>query len=119
VHSEIAHIDRLVDGCFRSFGKFPLFVSYSMLFFAAATNYERQRLANPDFNGAFLLADDSRFATLVRQTHEELCRLTDHSSMSADWQIFDERLLQSLAPYNHVGLGDRSLRNMYRHTAPS
>ncbi len=119
VLNEIAHIDRLVDGCFMSFGQFPLLVSYSMLFFAAATTYERQRLQNPGFNGAFFGADQAHFTAIVAQAHDELRQLTKRTATPTECRDFQDRLLHALVPYNHVGLGDRSVHNMYRYTAPS
>jgi len=55
VRSELTLIDELVSGCYASFGRFRLFTAYFMLYFAAATSYERRRLAaNDAFDGLFL-----------------------------------------------------------------
>ena len=43
--SELRWIDQLVNGCYRSLRDFRKFVAFSMCYFAAATTYERRRLA--------------------------------------------------------------------------
>ena len=118
MRAEIAHIDRLVAGCFQTFGHFDLFVAYSMLFFAAATRYERVRGNATDFQGAFLGADDPVFTGLVTENYNRLTELIANRRQPSACRKFEQQLLQGLAPYNHVGLGDPSVQNMYRHTAP-
>ena len=63
MHTELTLIDELVSGCYDSFGRFGLLTAYSMLYFAAATSYERRRLATHDeYRGLFLCADDADVA---------------------------------------------------------
>jgi FADH2 O2-dependent halogenase len=114
---EVAFIDRLVSGCFMSFGRFPLLVAYSMLYFAAATDYERRRSRDPQFQGAFLGADNPQFVSILEQAHCELQELTSQDPTEAQCDEFTDRLIEALRPFNRVGLGDRSLHNMYRYTA--
>lgn len=117
---ELAQMDRLVHGCFLAFDCFPALVAYSHLYFAAATMYERRRLADPTRRGAFLLADDPEFAALVSRQHERLMRLRaayprSLSEEQAAPLIADLRA--ELRPYDHVGLLSPGKPNMYAHTA--
>ncbi|MCH7990384.1 MAG: FAD-dependent oxidoreductase, partial [Planctomycetes bacterium] len=60
--SELDLIDQLVGGCYAAFADFRLFTAISMLYFAAATTYEHRRAdGGPNFQAAFLCADDSQF----------------------------------------------------------
>jgi FADH2 O2-dependent halogenase len=117
VWQELAHIDRLVAGCFLCLGRFPLLAAYSMLYFAAATEYERRRRDRSELPGAFLRADDPPFVALVQDAYDELATIVSLPEESGQWSRFENRLLEKLKPYNHVGLGDRSVQNMYRYTA--
>ena len=117
VLDEVAHIDRIVDGCFLSFGQFPLLVAYSMLYFAAATDYERRRSSDPQFSGSFLGADNPEFVAIVERAHRELQQLIRQRPTPEQCHEYADQLIQWLKPYNRVGLGDPSARNMYRYTA--
>ena len=118
--AELDLIDQLVSGCFLGLGEFRLFGLMSMLYFAAATSYERLRLgALRNFAPAFLLADDPTWRDIIAAMHSR-ARTIVSSPEPARRQQLDElesELVKSLAPYNRVGLCDRSLRNMYRHSA--
>ncbi len=120
VLAELDLIDQLVSGCFLGLGEFRLFGLMSMLYFAAATSYERLRLgALRNFAPAFLLADDPTWRDIIAAMHSR-ARTIVSSPEPARRQQLDElesELVKSLAPYNRVGLCDRSLRNMYRHSA--
>lgn len=114
---ELRQMDQLVDGCFRSFDHFPLLVAYSLLYFAAATTYERRRVESPDHRGAFLLADDPDFSTFVTRCHRELRGLTASPSTDRDRDAYIGRLRAGLAPFDHVGLRSPTIPNMFAHTA--
>jgi hypothetical protein len=82
-----------------------------MLYFAAATSYERARLdASGEFSGAFLLADDPGWLAIVRRNWQRLREETDIERL-------ERELAESIAPFNVVGLCDPTVRNMYRHSA--
>jgi FADH2 O2-dependent halogenase len=111
VQSELLLIDRLVSGCYsalrqRSFRKF---VAWSMCYFAAATSLERRRLDGPDETTALFLADDQGFQQAVADLQSRL----ETESDSAFEQLCKERL----APFNHVGLFQPPIPNMYARTA--
>lgn len=109
VREEIDLIDQLVAGCYATFDRFPLFVAYSMLYFAAATTFERRRAAHQ--TGAFLGADCRPLREAVAWA---LHQVTRPEGLSAE--VFFDELAAAMQPFNQVGLWDRSVRNMYRHT---
>jgi FADH2 O2-dependent halogenase len=117
VKLELKFIDRLVHGCYQTLRRFELFTNFSMLYFAAATTYERRRLDEllPP-GGAFLCADDEELTRIVEQVEQWLAAVTGgRTGMSAS--TFRERVAEAVTPYNHAGLCDPSCRNMYRYTA--
>src|SRR5690606_33135866 len=60
LRQEFTLVDRLVAGGYATRGVFPLFAAFSMLYFAAATTYERRRQRKELPPGAaFLCADDA------------------------------------------------------------
>jgi FADH2 O2-dependent halogenase len=121
VFGELEFIDRLVHGCYRTLGDFRLFVPFSMLYFAAATWYERQRAsANRDFWNErwFLCADELRLCELVKEMHERVVSLTGGPPAADDAVTkFEQDLADGLRPFNIAGLCDPTVRNMYRYTA--
>lgn len=111
VFAELELIDLLVSACFDAMGDFRRFVATSMLYFAAATSYERARLVSSgEFSGAFLLADDPHWIAIVR-------RLSQRVREETDIERLERELAETIAPFNVVGLCDPSVRNMYRHSA--
>ena len=120
VRSELTLIDELVSGCYDSLGRFGLLTAYSMLYFVAATSYERRRLETPDeYHGAFLCADDRGLRQMIRDVRAQLAALLDADDLSPARIADFERLVErEIAPFNHVGLCDPDAGNMYRHTGP-
>ena len=118
VIEEVRLIDRLVAGCYLGLLDFRLFTAWSMLYFAAATSYEKDRVSRGGDAG-FLLSRDPGFVGTVRQLFQALKTLVNRSGSVTDQQIqaFECRMKQELAPYNHVGLFDPAVPNMYRYTA--
>lgn len=111
VLGEVELIDLLVSGCFAALGDFRRFAAATMLYFAAATSYERARVASHgEFQPAFLLADDPNWLAVVQR----MCaRLRERP----DIEQFERELADAIRPFNVVGLCDPSVRNMYRHSA--
>jgi FADH2 O2-dependent halogenase len=114
---EIEFIDRLVAGCYACLGEFDLFVLSAMLYFAAATTYERRRLAGAlPAGAAFLCADDPQLQTVVARMSAVLqanARGEERSSLGALQRFVAEQI----APFNVAGLCDPAVQNMYRYTA--
>ena len=113
VGAELRLVDRLVSGCYAALGDFRLFTTWVMAYFAAATTYERRRIADPAGEVGFLCADDSRFVRMVERMHGELASVRGGGNVEA----FVSRMREELAPYNHVGLFEPAAPNMYWHTA--
>lgn len=118
VHAEIALIDELVHACYASLGRFPLFASCAMLYFAAATTYERRRMEGQLPSGAaFLCADDPPFRAAVRAIRKRLTEtLAQPAAATAD-AAFERFVADALRPFNHAGLCDPAAHNLYRYTA--
>jgi FADH2 O2-dependent halogenase len=111
VLGEVEMIDLLVSGCFAALGDFRRFAAATMLYFAAATSYERARCACVvEFQPAFLLANDPNWLAVVR-------RMCDRLRDVSDVGEFERALAEAIRPFNVVGLCDPALRNMYRHSA--
>ena len=86
--------------------------SRTMLYFAAATTYERRR-AECGFEPChlYLRADDAAFRQIVERF---FVRLALQAAPAAE---FERDIAAALRPYNIAGLCDSSVHNMYRHTA--
>jgi FADH2 O2-dependent halogenase len=112
-------VDRIVAGGYASRRVFPLFALFSMLYFAAATTFERRRQRGEQPPGAaFLCADNPAFRRLVSRTYVDLRRLLAAGPPGdGDVAAFERRVAETIAPYNHAGLCDPASRNMYRYTA--
>jgi len=118
VVEELRHIDRLVSCCYDSLEDFELFTACSMLYFAAATTFERLWNDKSHQRPGFLCTDDEQFSNLVREISTEIRGLYDSSQWNEEETNRVIRKIQSaIEPYNHVGLFAASVPNMYRYTA--
>ena len=117
VFTELDFVDQVVHGCYRAMSDFERFKDYSMTYFAAATCWEKRRMEAPDeFEGALFCADDLALRRAVNCLYVDL--LQSHSSgQPAEIAASRERTRQALAPFNHAGLCDPAVKNMYRYTA--
>ena len=124
VLAEVELIDLLVSGCFAAMGEFRLFASMSMLYFAAATSYERARIASTGtFAPAFLRADEPGWRAVVSRMWARLpAVLRELDGVMGERRRtiidrFETELAEVVRPFNVVGLCDPALKNMYRHSA--
>jgi len=118
LRNEFDLIDRIVSMGYASRQTFRLFAATSMLYFAAATTYERRRQAGEISPGAgFLCADDSCFYEAVQNVEQRLRRVLEPPCSEAAVESFEEFAAIVLRPFNRVGLFDRAAHNMYRYTA--
>jgi FADH2 O2-dependent halogenase len=119
LQSEFSLIDRLTSGAYRSMENFRLFTTFNMLYFAAATTYERGRISNSlGSTAAFLCADDVGFSKLVYELLDELNQLVDCPPYAEeDIATFERTVAERITPFNKVGLFDPAANNMYRYTA--
>jgi FADH2 O2-dependent halogenase len=106
--AELLATARLTGSLYASMANFPLFVSITLLYFAAASFSETaRRLGRPHLAASFLLHDHPSFpiqplldrAGAVRNT-AEAHRLSDD-------------ILRVIEPFNVAGLGDPERRNWY------
>ena len=114
VRQECELIDLLVHGCYATRKNFRAFTAFSMLYFAAATTYERRRLDDGVRDG-FLCADDPQFVAIVKSLWTQLPIQSEYKSTAVDQ--FEQSVAWRLRPYNYAGLCDPAVRNMYARTA--
>jgi FADH2 O2-dependent halogenase len=118
LRDEFEVIDRIVAAGYASRRHFRLFAATSMLYFAAATTYERRRQAGESPPGSALLcADDLRFRDIVFETDRTLRTLLKSEPTDASIDAFVRKTANAIARFNHVGLSDPAANNMYRYTA--
>lgn len=115
VQRELQLIDRLVAACYGALPCFRLFAACTMLYFAAATTYERRRMEGDVPPPAFLLADDVRFVELAQRFQERIAALRTFDEHAV--QQLEADLRSAIEPYNTAGLCDPAAANMYRYTA--
>ena len=115
---DLTLLDQLVSGCYDARRNFRLFIAFSMLYFAAATTYERRRAAGQLSPGAaFLCADDVELCARVAALGERLRAMLSQGEPQHDEIVQYERdVARALQPYNSAGLCDPNARNMYRYT---
>ena len=119
VFSETAFVDELVGGSFRLLDRFDLFASFSMLYFAAATTYERRRAENSGragYRGQFLCADDAALRASVAAVSARARELAAAES-DAGAADFAAAVALAIEPFNTAGLCDPRAANMYCYTA--
>tara|TARA_R110002072_G_scaffold302999_1_gene490998 strand:+ start:16882 stop:18549 length:1668 start_codon:yes stop_codon:yes gene_type:complete len=123
VRDELTLIDQLVAGCYDAIaqGSFRKFAAFTMCYFAAATTWERRRLSDkghpvPEIASsptvhrpALLCADVAEFRAAVYNLRGQMPDETDES--------FETLCKETLAPFNHVGLFEPHIPNMYGATA--
>jgi FADH2 O2-dependent halogenase len=113
VRRELRFVDALVRLCYDALPSFRAWTASSMLYFAAATTYERRRAdadGVPETPPSFLCADADRLRAAARQAR---ARLADGEDAAA-YEAFVEAAIE---PFNAVGLFAPPTPNMYPHTA--
>ncbi|HUQ69590.1 MAG TPA: hypothetical protein VM165_08710, partial [Planctomycetaceae bacterium] len=105
--AEIAFIDTIVAGSFRSFRDFPKMVAITMFYFASAIWSEHRRRSGTEIPTAFLCADDPR----LRASLERAYGMLDDPTVSAT--ALTEFVTAAVRPFNVGGLCDAAKRNLY------
>lgn len=116
--AELHLIDRLVAGAYRTFGRHPALLNHiSMLYFAAATTWERRRIEGTQTSPAtFLLADQPDWLARVDRCLEQLSLLVESDGQESI-ASFAGTIATAIASYNTAGLCQPEVRNMYRYTS--
>lgn len=118
LRSEFRLVDQIVAAGYASRNDFRLFAAVAMLYFAAATTYERRRQAGEMSPGsAFLCADDEHFAGVVADTCRRLPMTSDAGRSLSSSEAFERHTAEAIRPYNRVGLFDPTAKHMYWHTS--
>jgi FADH2 O2-dependent halogenase len=121
VRDELTLVDQLVAGCYDAIAErsFKKFTAFTMCYFAAATTWERRWLDDDrqrlNIKGAIrarpalLFADVADFRAAVFNLRGQMPDETEES--------FESLCKATLAPFNHVGLFEPPVPNMYGGTA--
>jgi FADH2 O2-dependent halogenase len=89
----------LIGGLYASMANFPVFVSLTLLYFAAASFSETaRRLGKPHLASSFLLCDNPRF---------------QFQKLDRESPTFADDVRRFIEPFNIAGLGDPARRNWY------
>ncbi|MBV8631449.1 MAG: tryptophan 7-halogenase [Silvibacterium sp.] len=101
---------RLIGALYANMNKFPVFVSLSLLYFAAVSYSEAaRRLGKPHLASSFLLRDHPDFGPACHRLLERAQRLhTRHDS-----NALCEEILHAIEPFNVAAFGDPGRRNWY------
>jgi FADH2 O2-dependent halogenase len=107
---ELVATARLVAGLYANMNNFPVFVSLTLLYFAAASFSETaRRLGKPHLAASFLLCDDPVFGPACTRLIERARHpLTEDESAELCQDI-----LATIGPFNVAGLGRSERRNWY------
>jgi FADH2 O2-dependent halogenase len=107
---ELLAAARLIGSLYKVMADFPLFVSVSLLYFAAVSFAEAaRRLGKPDRAGSFLLHDHPTFGPQCRTLFHRIAR----GPSAADSKELSGQILKMIEPFNVAGLGDPARRNWY------
>jgi tetracycline 7-halogenase / FADH2 O2-dependent halogenase len=105
---ELLATARLIGSLYATMSDFPLFVSLSLLYFAAASFSETaRRLGKPHLARSFLLYDNPAFQT--RQLLDRARAVRNH----AESRTLSDDICRFIEPFNVAGLGDARRRNWY------
>jgi tetracycline 7-halogenase / FADH2 O2-dependent halogenase len=105
---ELLATARLIGAMYANMADFPVFVSLSMLYFAAASFSETaRRLGRKHLAASFLLHDDPRFP--ARQILERSREVRTEAARRA----LRDDILRLIEPFNVAALGDPRRRNWY------
>jgi FADH2 O2-dependent halogenase len=105
---ELLATARLIGSLYANMANFPLFVSLSLLYFAAASFSETaRRLGRPHLASSFLLHDHPDYQIQPLLERARLVRNQEES------QTLSGDILRAIEPFNVAGLGEPRRRNWY------
>lgn len=121
LEGELRFIDDLVRACYRALPSFRAWVASTKLYFAAATRYERRRVAargRPGDASGFLCARNDGLRNVTREACERLASWPPSGPPPEDAVARYEGFIEeALRPYDEVGLFDPAVPRMHSHTA--
>jgi len=101
---------RLIGALYANMNNFPVFVSLSLLYFAAVSYSETaRRLGKPYLASSFLLRDQPDFGPACRH----LLDRAQQPLTSDESHVLSEEILKIIEPFNVAGLGNPSRHNWY------
>ncbi len=108
--NELLAATRLIASLYKNMGDFPLFVSLSLIYFAAVSFSETvRRLGKPHLANSFLLYDHPIFGPQCRALLDRIL----HTRRPMDSSELTKEILRMIEPFNVAGLGDPNRRNWY------
>lgn len=108
--AELVAASRLIAALYKNMDNFPVFVSLSLLYFAAASFSETaRRLGKPHLAPSFLLHDHETFGPACLQIFERAMQARTGSESPK----LTQDILRAIGPINVAGLGDAVKRNWY------
>lgn len=118
IHRELRFVDELVSLCYDALPSFRGWTISTMVYFAAATTYERRRTETddvPDEPPSFLCSDDERMWAAVRCARQAMPR--NRNVTAETLRNYEAIVKDAIQPFNEVGLLNPPISNMYPHTA--
>lgn len=107
---ELLATGRLIGSLYASMENFPLFISLSLLYFAAVIFSETaRRLGKPELATSFLLYDRPVFGPQC----QELFARVQHTRDPGESAQLCEEIIRAIEPLNLAGLGNPLRRNWY------
>ena len=108
--AELLATARLISALYANMSDFSVFVSLSLLYFAAASFSETaRRLEKPHLASSFLLHDHPEFGPACVRLIER----AQHIRTEQESKELQADILQTIEPFDVAGLGDASRRNWY------
>ena len=107
---ELTATSRLIAALYANMNNFPVFISLSLLYFAAASFSEAaRRLGKPHLAASFLLCDDP----VLGPAYERLIERARHPLTKDESDQLSKEIRDAIEPINVAGLGCDERRNWY------
>ncbi len=108
--ADLLATSRLIGALYASMGNFPVFVSLSLLYFAAVSYSEAaRRLGKPHLAPSFLLRDHPEFGPSCLRLFERARQIRNGHEAAE----LANAILDVIKPFNVARLGDRARHNWY------
>lgn len=113
--NELRHIDHMIALCYDNLHCFPRFTAACMVYFAAATTFEKNYLQGAE---DFLCAADPAFQAILDNVSRVInSQAVLRGVMERESDSVVDAIRELIDPYNQVGLFNPKEPNMYFHTA--